>query len=62
MTIKNMESIILLLFIFITVCLASFTWISWPFTIISEPKEAILSNLYFQDSSMKKNSTFSLYF
>jgi len=53
-----MKSIILLFILIIT----SFAWIPWPFSIISEPKEAIASALYFSEATMKKNSTISLYF
>jgi hypothetical protein len=40
----------------------SLSWVNWQFNIINEPTSLLITNLYMQDSTMPKNSTFILYF
>lgn len=38
------------------------TWVPWPFTVISQPKEAHATALALSDSRMTKESTLSMHF
>lgn len=42
--------------------IGSLSWYPWPFTVISEPREAKPTEFFFSDTTMKKESTISLYF